>query len=228
MLNLTYSFLSKSDDAVTSFISDALPHMEDGDVSNHVKSIVYQENFPSIEARDKYTGFEKVSHIDAAVRAKLKVAINEPDQITSMVSVPVPDKNNLTTSFKESLIATAEAYRDQYNILYLSGGVDSEVVALAFIEAKVSFVPVIFMWSMSDGEIINHHDTKWAFKFCKTHNLKPYIKVIDIETLWASDQMEELAKQYNTSSPQILTYHYGVNLIDEDFQSKLIFKSDKK
>lgn len=62
--------------------------------------------------------------------------------------------------------------------LFYSGGIDSEVMVMAFMDAGVPFDCVI----VDMGEGINGHDTSYAYKFCNDNNI-PYqtVKVDPIE-----------------------------------------------
>jgi hypothetical protein len=83
-------------------------------------------------------------------------------------------------SWDKELIITAEKYKNVNKPIFLSlsGGIDSEVMAMAFIKAGVPFVPFILEYFL-DNEVINNHDISYALDFCKKNNLTPFIKRID-------------------------------------------------
>jgi hypothetical protein len=62
--------------------------------------------------------------------------------------------------------------------LFYSGGIDSEVMVMAFIDAGVPFDCVI----IDMGTEINGHDTAYAYKFCNQHSISyQTVKVDPIE-----------------------------------------------
>lgn len=64
----------------------------------------------------------------------------------------------------------------------LSGGVDSELTACAFLDARVPFTTVIMRYLDTKGDIINTDDFSRAMQFCNMHSLKPMIfdvKIVD-------------------------------------------------
>jgi hypothetical protein len=63
----------------------------------------------------------------------------------------------------------------------LSGGSDSQVVCLSFINANVKFSPVILRLHNGRGQYYNNHDTDGAFRFCQKWNLTPIIEELDLD-----------------------------------------------
>lgn len=218
-----FSFLSSSKEAINAFVAKAIVKLNGSDVeSNHVKLAIYQDEY-DIRARNKYTGFEHISTHDATVRAKLKLFLGDNELQTTTESIDNPVD---PVSFRESLKRQALELMDSQNIVYMSGGVDSEVVALAFLDAKVKFTVVIFSWLDAKGNVLNAYDTKYAFEFCASHNIKPLVKFFDIETFWYSDEIFKYAARYRCSSPQILTYHKMVEIVDSEIESGIIVLPD--
>lgn len=73
----------------------------------------------------------------------------------------------------------AKMLADQSNLelcLFLSGGVDSEAMAIAFKNANVKFTP--FIIKMNDG--LNYHDIKYALNFCESLSITPKIYDFDV------------------------------------------------
>jgi len=181
---------------------------------------VYQENY-DITFREKYTGFENITELDRSIRAKLKLHLADNEIQNTYEEIVAPE---VTTTFREELKNNAARYADTFNLIYLSGGVDSEVTARAFLDAGVQFTPVIFIWVDSKDNVLNEHDTVYAFDFCSEFNLEPIIRKFDIETFWSSDELYEYCDKYMTSSPQILTYYKMVALIDKEISDGTIEK----
>jgi len=87
--------------------------------------------------------------------------------------------------------------RDLY-VAY-SGGCDSEIVCLSFIEAGTRFKPVIFRFNYG----LNDHDIQWAFDFCKVHNLHPIIVEVDIMDFFVSKN-RDWSNSYSIASSNVL------------------------
>lgn len=58
----------------------------------------------------------------------------------------------------------------------MSGGIDSELIARVMLQEKVPFTPLILKYERD----ANAMDIKYAFDFCKQHNLTPEVPTIDI------------------------------------------------
>ncbi len=58
----------------------------------------------------------------------------------------------------------------------MSGGIDSELIAIAMLKEKVEFKPVIVEFNKK----LNNMDIVFAFEFCKRHQLTPEIINLDI------------------------------------------------
>lgn len=70
-----------------------------------------------------------------------------------------------------------ERYKDIF--LCLSGGLDSELMALAFIDANVKFTAFSLVYKHKD-KILNEHDIKHAVDLCKKYNIKLVTKDVNI------------------------------------------------
>lgn len=80
-------------------------------------------------------------------------------------------------------------------LIGLSGGSDSQVACLAFMEAGVPFTPLILKLLDGKGEHANPQDTKMAFAFCEKHGLTPMVEEVDVNA-WYLGRGEELAKEH--------------------------------
>jgi hypothetical protein len=74
-------------------------------------------------------------------------------------------------------------------VLCFSGGIDSEIIALALIESKINF-------SVLTVKHKNEHDTKYAEFFCQQHNLKQTIIEIDAEKFYTEGIKKYIQQGY--------------------------------
>ena len=82
--------------------------------------------------------------------------------------------------WKQEVYETAKQIRslaDRPLFLCMSGGIDSEVVARAFIENNIEFTAL----SLRHIKGTNNHDVDWAIKFCRDRNLKHIVIDFDFE-----------------------------------------------
>lgn len=84
--------------------------------------------------------------------------------------------------------------------LFLSGGLDSEVMALSFLSANVPFLGVTLRFPND----INLHDIRYAKKFAKRHKINHKIIDFDIFDFFESDEIYSLAERTQCVSPQFL------------------------
>jgi asparagine synthetase B (glutamine-hydrolysing) len=213
-----FSFLTTSRSAINAFVASAVNRITDYTrESNVVKLGIYQESFDLVP-REKYTGFEKYSELDQSVRLRLSEYLGDRD-----TQVVYEEYNKCSeepaVNFREALVEQAKTLKGKTNIVYLSGGIDSEIVAMSFIDAQVEFHPIIYTWIDSQGVVLNDFDTKFAVDFCTRNNLKPILCDLNIEQFWSSEEIFEYADKYLCSSPQILTYHKMVSLTDAKIKS---------
>lgn len=218
---LNTNFLNYSAKSIASFIREATTRMTPGEISNHVKGYVYHDNF-GITMRPKYTGFEKVISHDVVTRKRLKEHLltrgiedhtsKSETQTTNVQSYL--DNTSSTENFRENLCEIAELYADpdNVNLVYYSGGMDSEVVLMSFMEAKVDYCPVVFTLTWQ-GDVINDHDLEWAHKFLTEHNISYIDRTIDIAEFWQSDLIEAYARDWGVHSPQILAQYRMIDII---------------
>ena len=92
-------------------------------------------------------------------------------------------------SFKEEVFYTgkllAEELKNEKIRLCYSGGVDSHVMLLSFIELKiVDFTVAIAKFSYGSQKFINEHETKFAIDFCNQHYVDYKIYNIDLKSYW--------------------------------------------
>lgn len=180
--------------------------------SNQVKMDCYRTLF-DIEPRKKLTGFEEIDNLDRKFRDRfLKYSELEWDcaeYFTPMIL------SHSTADYKGELITFLQGVEKP--LLYLSGGMDSELVAWALIEGGVDFSTVIFVWINNEGKILNAGDIKYAIDFCKNRNITPVLKTVNLEKLWTSDEFMEFSKELRFNSPQLTTHAYMVKIMKDVF-----------
>lgn len=183
--------------------------------SQNVKHKCYQNFFTDIEPRKKFTGFEQFEKNDFKFRIRMKDKIRVKNEKTLSF-----DNNensfNTSTEYKDELISEIKKIKNPI-ILYLSGGLDSELVAKIFIEYNIKFLPVIFLWEDSTGNIGNIEEVKYAEIFCKLHNIIPHIEKINVKELWKTYEFENLALEMNILSTHVVTHGYMIKYINNIF-----------
>lgn len=112
-------------------------------------------------------------------------------------------------SFPDECVRTAQLLKQQADSLgrdvyvLLSGGVDSEVTAKAFIEAGISFQPITFRFNHG----LNEHELVYVRKFCERHGLETQYYDIDIgswsQTIEARDLFVNSQAQYFEMVPHM-------------------------
>jgi len=88
-------------------------------------------------------------------------------------------------------------------VVMLSGGIDSELVAMALLLARVPFTAMIgrLCTQLNDYKIVfNDHDFKYAIDWCKKHNVEFFF--CDIDIFKQGDLLCEYAVSANCFSPQ--------------------------
>lgn len=110
-------------------------------------------------------------------------------------------------SFKKECIQTAHIIEDQATKLgrlpyiFLSGGLDSEVVVKAFIDAGVKFKVISFCFE----DNLSSHETHYIDKFVDKHNLSHSYFKINPDWL-ISKQAEEFAEQAQCCMTEMLPH----------------------
>ena len=184
--------------------------------SNDIKFECYNKLY-NFESRVKLTGFENISLEDKNFRRIINQYIKE-SQFTPCLYLGTDDIFSQTEDYK-TVLKNSLSNLDN-TLLYLSGGLDSELVANALLDSNKPFTPVIFFYVDNHNTILNSKDTDFAIRFCKKHNLQPITKTINLSTLWASDEFKELAIDTQISSTHLVTYCYMVTCINKEYPNK--------
>lgn len=240
--HIEFGQLNTDHDVKFAFLScaiklDDLPDYEHFQ-TNIVKYNIYSRTFP-VEFREKYTGFEFVSQLDSGARSFLSTA--DISMSSTLVQDMGTEDTNFEYIFKEIkafddyhniqtledaidvyrsiLIEKAKKYRGLPNVLYYSGGLDSEMVLWSFMEAGVDFVPVTFEYIDNEGNYVNKHDTVWADKFCKQHKLNQIKRTLNIEKFLNSEhELIHCAEIMKCRSPQMATHAKLVELVHDEIE----------
>lgn len=102
----------------------------------------------------------------------------------------------------ECVIAAQEigrVYQGRELFLCLSGGIDSEVMARAFVAGGIPFRTIITRYSND----INIHDISWAVIFCEGNAIPYEIYDLDVVSFWESGEMYVYAEVGQCISPQM-------------------------
>ena len=212
-LDVSFNTLGRTEELIRAYLTDTqdIVDAEANKLSHHVKHQCYQKFF-NIEARSKYTGFEEVEQVCRDFKTNMSSVISELQFSPTLI---VDKKTEITSDYKKALKDSFSDFTKPI-FLYLSGGMDSEVVAMALLESDRQFTPVIFDWTDKEGKILNSFDTKYAVDFCKKHSITPVRKSVDIETLWASEEFKQLAIDVQLISPHLVSYVHMVHEIAKE------------
>lgn len=110
-------------------------------------------------------------------------------------------KSTAPESFKIELLNTVKQIQEnagqQPILVSSSGGIDSELICRAFLEAKVPFQVINAKFKKD----INLHDCQYVQKFCNQYDIKLYTHEIDIEN-FLDTKMYDYAQLTQSCSPQ--------------------------
>jgi len=210
-ISVIFNTLGHTPELIHSFVSDYRNVVDQKSrlkKSEYVKISTYSDMY-TFEVRPKLTGFESLKHKDQTFRQNISKFIFESQHSPSIL---IENKDlDKTKSYKKLLSESLEKIENP--LLYLSGGMDSELVAYAFLEHNIKFKTVVFEYVDDNGTITNIDDVKYAYKFCKRNGIIPEIVQINIERLWDSEEFKKLAIETQYASPQLVTYAYMVELM---------------
>lgn len=216
-VDVLFNTLGHTTDLNYSFIADYkhIVSASQRKESNFVKISAYADMY-TFEPRPKYTGFENFKKLDREFRTKISPFINE-SQFSPSLLIENSDVKSVEKGYKELLKNSLSKINEP--ILYLSGGLDSELVANALLEKGIKFKVVIFQHLDKNRKVCNLQDISYAFKFCKTHKIIPNIFNLDIESLWESEEFEKLAIETQFVSPQLVTYVHMINTVSAKYRN---------
>ena len=103
-----------------------------------------------------------------------------------------PNKDFIPTTFQDALIRQAKAiYNDVEPTVFLSGGIDSQAIALGFILANLD-VEYVYIRPSYCGHY-NELDYFFVTQFCNKHNIN--LKIIDLE--FNQDSLRDFLLEHN-------------------------------
>ncbi len=138
------------------------------------------------------------------------VAQNNLRQFYVKLGTPIKSTNN---PFQQSALDAEYFYNTsslKKIILCLSGGIDSESMCHAFLQAQIPF-EVVFLRFKND---LNLFDIKTNIEFCATSSIKYSFVDLDIIDFYESGKYFEVAKKYECQSPQIAAHLWFLDQID--------------
>ena len=107
-----------------------------------------------------------------------------------------PATRPVKTYFEEACIAAEMIWAQKQGQLYLtySGGLDSEFVFSIFLHMGMNIQPVIMNLKSKDGVNYNSHESKYAYKFCDSKNIKPIVFDLNFDEFVTSGQLMNIAE----------------------------------
>ena len=115
--------------------------------------------------------------------------------------------------FKNKLIEKLNVFKN--GNLCLSGGYDSQFMALLMKEADIRFNTIIYQ-SLWGDNVVNANDVLFSERFCKKHDFKYEIISIDAKEYFEKTLMVPYVKKYRSVSPQIIFHLYFLDIIKKD------------
>jgi len=110
--------------------------------------------------------------------------------------------SRIPQSWSNEVNNTAQAIAATTNkplYVLMSGGIDSEMVARAFLDNGIKFKAL----TLKHKQGTNNHDTRWADVFCKEHNIEQ--EILELDTA----QFDYIIERYiNQGYRSVNIYHY--------------------
>jgi hypothetical protein len=127
-----------------------------------------------------------------------------------------PPAGPVKSYFEETLTSIEYVYANKTGKIHLmySGGLDSEFVARILLHLKMDFEVVIIRLTNPGHNDYNDYDTKYAFEFCKSHNITPIVYELDFMKLVESGKHRELAESVECCAVAVATTLYVTQQID--------------
>jgi len=132
-----------------------------------------------------------------------------------------PSQTEFSLDFlKNSLIKKLEEFKDAE--LCLSGGYDSQFLALLMLEAGYNFNVVLYQsqWGLN---VINSNDVLFTEQFCKNKGLNFKKINLDAKSFFEKDSLSSMTVKYRSASPQILYHIYFLQQLNSE---KIIMGGD--
>ena len=130
--------------------------------------------------------------------------INQFPELTRWPLTPIEEA-------KMAAVKVFEQFRNVPPTLCLSGGLDSECMALAFLEAKIPFRAATLVFENG----LNDHDTKHAIQLCRQKNIDHEIISLDVVKFFSENRHLKYLEPYACHLPEIaVQLHFLENLPD--------------
>jgi hypothetical protein len=127
-----------------------------------------------------------------------------------------PANRPVKTYFEEACIAAEMIWAQKQGQLYVtySGGLDSEFVLSVFLHMGMDIKPVIMNLNTHDGISYNSFESKYAYDFCASKNIKPIVVDLNFDEFVQSGQMLSIAEPIKCSSISLPASMWLVSQLD--------------
>lgn len=134
----------------------------------------------------------------------------ETDFFVKIEPRPVPE----TLTHREALFRTLDARAWHTPTVLVSGGLDSELAAVAVHEhgAPYSLTHVEFTF---DGQLINSHERYWVERLAKSLGKVLHIISLDVRRFYRSEEYLNWSVPYMVQSPQIAAHIWALSQITD-------------
>lgn len=129
--------------------------------------------------------------------------VNQIDSLQRVPHFPLEEARRAARLIREQIPSPTPIQ------LCLSGGVDSEAMAYAFLQEKVPFEPVVFRFKYG----FNDHDIGDAFKYLRRWGQHPRVLEVDAVAYFESSQFWEDAQTYHCISPQLCLHIHFLKML---------------
>jgi hypothetical protein len=143
---------------------------------------------------------------------------NKPDP-TKQYQIQLGHTTRPIQSFRQECINTARLIASKATkpiCVGLSGGSDSQMACLSFMQADIPFKTVIVSMVDADGRILNDHDIKNAYAFCEKYNIEYIDFKINPDEFYATKGKEYAAK-YGFTGVHVLLQCATMDFICPDY-----------
>lgn len=96
--------------------------------------------------------------------------------------------------------------------LCLSGGMDSEVMAMAFLAAQINFEATIIRFNLN----LNQHDIQHAVDFCEDNKIKYNFYEMDIVDFFENQKYEAIVEKYKCPSAELASQMYAYSQMPDN------------
>lgn len=143
---------------------------------------------------------------------------NKPDP-TQKYKIHLGHVSRPVGSFRQECINAARLIADKATkpiIIGLSGGSDSQIVCLSFMEIGVPFKVVIVKLYTGDGKLCNGHDIATAYEFCKKFNLEYIEFSLNMDKFYRTTG-SEYAQKYGFTGVQTIIQCATMDFVCKDY-----------